>query len=219
MGKHHSSHEDEEEKEPWWRGPAKWIIAMFLVLMLIGMYFPYYNLKHNPAPLNIPSIGDISHIFENAEIDNGGRTNQIGEAARYIDPTNPVIKQTATTISTQSCDGSRICNAKALYYFVRDNIEYVSDPSGMEYIEPPVELLKTGGGDCESGAILLAALQESVGINARIVLIPGHALIRIFMPDAPKMYRHGDWIYLDWTCSSCDFGELSREVLARVDAP
>ena len=213
---HHHKHHEEEEREPWWKGPVKWIMGMFLVLMLIGMYFPYYNLKHNPAPTNIPNIDDIGWILEGEDVNNLNRTNSLKQAILFVDPTNPMIKQAATTISTQSCEGSKICNAKAVYYFVRDNIEYVSDPVGKEYIEPPVEVLKTGGADCESGAILLAALEESIGVSARFVLIPNHALIKIFMPDAPKRYRHGEWIYLDWTCSSCDFGELSREVLAKI---
>lgn len=206
----------EEKEEQWWQGPAKWIIGLFLILMLIGWYFPYYNMSSNPPPKNIPSLEDIAWIFSNAEIGNGNRTNSIMDAGKFIDPQNPVIRQAATTISTQSCSGSQVCSARALYYFVRDNINYVADPIGMEYIEPPVEVFRTGGADCESGAILLAALNEAVGINARIVLIPGHALIRIFLPDAPRRYRHGDWVYLDWTCSGCDFGELSPEVLAKA---
>ena len=100
--------------------------------------------------------------------------------------------------------------------FVRDNIEYVSDPVAKEYIESPVELLQTRGGDCESGTLLLAALEESIGIDSEIVLIPGHAYLRIKLPSALNKYKlDGDWVYLDWTCNNCDFGEIPYKNVGR----
>jgi transglutaminase-like putative cysteine protease len=95
-----------------------------------------------------------------------------------------------------------------MYYFVRDNIQYVSDPYAKEYIASPLETLKTGGGDCDDGALLLAAMLESIGVNTRIVTIPGHAFVKAEMPDAPPKYKIGGWIYMDWTCRTCSFGEI-----------
>ena len=205
-----------EEKPPWWHGPTKIVVALLLVGLMIGWYFPYYNIKYNPSPKNIPTWADLERFYGDAEIGDYERTNKIRDATSFIDPTNPTIKQIATFIASQSCKGNPLCTSKALYYFVRDNLNYVSDPAAQEYIEPPVEILQTGGGDCESGSLLLANLHESVGLRTSLVLVPRHAIIRVFLPDAPKRFRHGDWVYLDWTCSNCEYGELAPNVLAEI---
>ena len=52
-------------------------------------------------------------------------------------------------------------------------------------------------------------MMESIGIQSEIVLIPRHAFLRIKIPDSPKQYTQDDkYIYLDWTCETCEFGEL-----------
>ena len=210
------SEELSEEQPPWWRGPVKWFMALLLISLMVGWYFPYYNVKYNPAPKDIPSRAELEEFFASVQIDNYNRTNKIRDAMDFVDPTNPTMKQIATSISVESCKGNPLCSSKAFYYFVRDNINYVSDPAAQEYIEPPVELLKTGGGDCESGSLLLANLHESIGLRTQMVLVPRHAIMKVYLPTAPKRYRHGDWIYLDWTCSTCEYGELSRQVLAQI---
>ncbi len=187
--------EEVEEQEPWYKGPIKWILAVFLALIIVLMIVPWYSIRLDPEPRNIPTIDEFSDIIN---VEAGNRTTSLIEAIERIDPSDPVIKQIATTIASSSCEQSRVCQAKALYYFVRDNIEYVGDPVSKEYIEEPVEVIQTKGADCESGTLLLAALEESIGINAEIVLIPGHAYLRIKLPDALNKYKlDGDWVYLD----------------------
>ncbi len=41
-----------------------------------------------------------------------------------VRPTDRTIRQVAATITSTACDESRICNAKAIFEFVRDNIKY-----------------------------------------------------------------------------------------------
>lgn len=41
-----------------------------------------------------------------------------------------------------------------------------------------------------------------------LVFIPGHAFLRIKLDKALKRYKVGEWIYLDWTCKTCRFGEI-----------
>lgn len=200
---------DEHDIEPKWKGPLKIIGSLFLLLIMVSWVVPYYSVKLNPEPKEIPSLIDVQSQFLNGvEIGNETGINDIREAAAMLDTRNPVIKQVATSIVTQSCPSSKICHAKALYYFVRDNIKYVSDPYEKEYIASPVETLKTGGGDCDDGALLLAAMIEAVGIESRIVVIPGHAMIKAMIPDAANRYKIKDWVYLDWTCKECGFGEM-----------
>ncbi len=207
---HHSHHFEEHEEMPkWWKGPARIILMLFLLLIIVSWIVPYYSVRLNPEPADIPSLSYIqSQFLDGVEIGNETGTSSLAEAAALTDANDPLIKQVATKIATQSCPESKICQVKSLYYFVKDSMEYVSDPYAKEYVASPVETLKVGGGDCDDGALLLASLIESIGIETKIVIIPGHAFIKASMPEAPRKYRMGDWIYMDWTCRRCGFGEI-----------
>lgn len=87
-------------------------------------------------------------------------------------------------------------------------MQYVSDPYSKEYIASPVETLKTGGGDCEDGTLLLGAMLESIGVDTRIVIIPGHAFLKALIPEASNKDKINGWVYMDWTCRECRFGEI-----------
>ena len=213
MKKEHKEEHDEEthdeEEEPKWKGPVKIILALFLLFIVVLWVVPYYSVKLNPEPSDIPSLELVnSQFLVGVGIGNETGTNDLRQAAARIKTNDPLIRQVATKIATQSCPESSICHAKALYYFVRDNIKYVSDPYAKEYIASPVETLKTGGGDCDDGALLLAALIESIGIKTRIVIVPGHAFIKASIPEAPPKYKIDDWVHMDWTCKKCGFGEI-----------
>jgi len=209
---HHSEehHAEEHEETPkWWKGPIRIILMLFLLLIIVSWMVPFYSVKLNPEPADIPSLSYIqSQFLDGVEIGNETGTSSLAEAAALTDANNPLIKQVATKIATQSCPESKICQAKALYYFVKDNMKYVSDPYAKEYVASPVETLKVGGGDCDDGALLLASLIKSIGIETKIIIIPGHAFIKASMPEAPRKYRIGDWVYMDWTCRKCAFGEI-----------
>jgi transglutaminase-like putative cysteine protease len=191
-----------EEKPPWYQGPIKYILAAFLVLIIIAMAVPYYAVTLDPEPKNIPSLAQV--LPSNMQIPvNTSQTYQ-----ELVNPSDQIIKQVADKIAAQSCKESKICQAKALYYFTRDNINYVSDPIGKEYLENPREVLATAAADCESGAILLASMIEAVGIDAQLVFIPNHAFVRIQLDKARAKYKIDDYICLDWTCNTCEFGEI-----------
>ena len=191
--------EQEEEKNPLWR----YIIAPVIILLILLMIIPFYSIKLDPEPRNIPTLEEALPLdLEIEKID-------VKTMRDLVLPTNPFIKQMATKIASQSCDEGKVCHAKAVYYFVRDSLQYVADPIAMEYIEHPLETLDNGGGDCESGALVLASMLEAVGVDAQLVFIPNHALVRIKLDEALKKYKRDDYIYLDWTCSKCDFGEVT----------
>jgi len=219
--KHSEHHEDSDEghdfHESKIKGPVKMIIGLFLLLIVVLWLVPFYGVKINPEPTMNVGLEDIQLQFLNGvEIGNETGTSSIKEAASRIKANDPVIKQVATSIATQSCTDSKICHAKALYYFVRDNIQYVSDPNNKEYIASPIETLKTGGGDCDDGAILLANLLESVGIKTNIVVIPGHAMIKSAIPELSPKYLIDGWVHMDWTCSECGFGEVSYQYVPQL---
>ena len=183
--------------------PLIYVIIPFLILLMILMIIPYYSIKLNPEPKNIPGLDIIPENIELIDLGNISYRNY----NNYLTPNDPVIKQLADKIVTSSCRENKICYAKALYYFVRDNFNYVSDPLAFEYVKTPRESLITKAGDCEDGSILLANLERAVGINTKFIFIPGHVYIQIYLPEAPKKYSKDGWINLDSTCKNCEFGE------------
>ncbi len=200
--------EEVEEPEPWYKGPLKYIIMLFLLLLIILWYFPKESIKLDPEPTKIPTIEEVLPLNFQLENETIKTKNDLHS---YIKPNDPIIKQIANKIATISCDGNQVCQAKAIYYFVRDNIEYVADPLGTEYFENPKEVLATKAADCESGTILLASLLGAIGIDYELVHIPYHVFLKIKLNKALKRHKINDWIYLDWTCKSCAFGELPLE--------
>ncbi|MFH1850052.1 MAG: transglutaminase-like domain-containing protein [archaeon] len=186
--------------------PLRYFIAPILIILLIATIIPYYAIRLDPEPTGIPAPAAV--LPSEIKILQGGQAIFTPEEfSELIRPSDPVIKQTADKVSTASCEGNRICQAKALYYFVRDNFDYVSDPPN-EYVKSAGETLASGGGDCDDFAVLLANLEQAIGIRTRFVFKPGHVYIQIYLPEALKKYRKGDWVNLDPTCRSCSFGEL-----------
>lgn len=189
-----------EEEEPR-RKPWIWILAIFLILIFVLSVFPYYGIKRDPRPYREINLEQL-YINEN----NYTRLKNFDEVKSF--QLSPVVKNSANKIGVYSCrDSNNICYAKAFFYFVRDNIQYVSDPE-HEYIQSPEETLYSGGGDCEDMTILLAMLMKSVGIDSRIVLTSNHAFLEIYLEDAMDSYKVNDYIGLDPTCSYCEFGEV-----------
>ncbi len=200
---------EEEEQKPWWT-PLKIILAILLALLIIMMVIPYYGVKLDPNPEKIPTIDDVVSEWK---IENySTKINSKEDYVNFIKAEE--VKLVADKIASISCEGNKVCQAKAMYYFVRNNYDYISDPQEREYIEDPREFLSVGGGDCESGSIALASLLEAIGIRTQIVFVPGHAYLRIFLPLALKRYKLEDnWVYLDWTCKICDFGEIPSQYI------
>ncbi len=201
--------EEFEEKDPWYKGPIKFIIMLFLLLIMVMWVFSYYAVEVDPSPKRIPAIEEV--FIQNFEVNISGERNIVDkdDYAKLITPNDPVIKQTADKIASMACDGSRVCYAKAIFYFVRDNFQYVSDPVAFEYVKGARESLVLKSIDCEDGAVLAANLLEAVGIKTRLVFIPRHAYIDIWLPEAAKRYKQENgWISLDLTCKNCDFGEI-----------
>ncbi len=198
---------EEEEPKP---NPLKYILAVFLALIIVLMVVPYYSVRLDPSPNYIPTIEEV--LPEGVSVRNQSvKINSSYDMRLFVTPTDPTIKYIANRIASLACEGNVICQGKAMYYFVRDDLEYVGDPIGYEYVEPNVEVLASGGGDCESGSLVLASLMEAIGVDAQLVFVANHAYVRIKLEEAPAKYKRDDWIYLDWTCKECGFGEIPWE--------
>ena len=208
---------EEEEKVPWYRGPIKFIIMMFLLLILIMWVFSNYAVKIDPIPKRIPAVEEV--FVQNFEVNISSERNIFvkEDYKELIKPNDPVVKLVADKIVSISCDGSKVCQAKAIFYFVRDNFQYVSDPNEFEYVKGARESLVAKGGDCEDGSLLALSLMEAIGIKGRLVFVPRHVYVDIWLPKAAKRYKQKDgWISLDVTCKNCDFGEIPFD---NVDEP
>jgi hypothetical protein len=196
--------EEIEEKEHWYKGPLKWIVGVFLLLMIVSFIIPSYGIKLDPSPIYIPSIDEV-FSGENATV------HEVSlDYLDLLEPTNPKIKQAANKIvSLSGCKSSKVCNAKAIFYFVQQNINYVNDPVSREYLASTTETLSTGSGDCDDYSILLSNLLQSIGIPTRFVFVPGHVYVQANLPDAMKKYKQeNSWVNLDATCSNCEFGNI-----------
>ena len=198
---------NEELEEEKGRSPFVYILALFMILLLLLWIVPYYSVRLDPEPKNIPSKESILP----ANITVGERNTTLitrNEFLSLLNPNDQLIKQTASKVASQSCSSEKICQAKAIFYFVRDNFDYVSDPR-TEYVESAREVLATGGSDCDGMAVLLANLEMAIGIETRFVFIPDHVYVQIKLDEAMKKYKTDDgWINLDATCSYCEFGEI-----------
>ncbi|MBW3017469.1 transglutaminase-like domain-containing protein [Candidatus Woesearchaeota archaeon] len=201
-----------EEEQKWYHGPLKWIMALFLLLILVSWTFANYAVKVDPEPKYIPSLAEVVGTLnvENISHVPNGRA----DFKRFINPNDPEIKRIASTIASISCgSGQPVCQAKAIYYFVQQNIDYVSDPD-LEYVESAKEVLKTGASDCDGMAVLLANLEQAIGVEARLAFIPNHVYVELRLPEGPNKYH--DWFPADATCKSCKFGETSADTSEKL---
>ena len=200
--------EDEEEK----RNPLIYIGALFLIFIIIILILPKTIIKMDPRPTRIPSKQEVLNGINITIEEKNHSISNINDFLRFIQPNNELIKQVANTIVSKSCDtSSNICQAKAIFYFVRDNFIYISDPR-MEYVAYPEETLLSGGGDCDDLAVLLLNLEEAIGIKSRFVFTDNHVFVQINLKEALSRYRDSQgWINLDPTCKDCEFGRLSPE--------
>ncbi len=194
------------EKEPWYKGPMKYILAIGIIFILVLWLFPVYSVKLDPHPNVIPKLGEVLPDDINVT---ESHFNEISLV--MVNGKDDVVKEVADKVSVRSCkESSKVCHAKALFYFVRDNFDYVSDPNKYEYVKSAKQSLVSGGGDCDDASVLLASLLDAVGIRSRFVFIPGHVYVQAYLPEALNRYKDkGDYVNLDAVCSSCEFGEIS----------
>jgi transglutaminase-like putative cysteine protease len=203
------NNEVEEENDNWYKGPIKFILVIFLILLIVLWFFPSYSVKLDPEPKYVAKIDEV--ISDNIEIGNvSNELKNYNDFRKFVKPNDPVIKRVADRIvSLSGCGSNRVCQAKAIFYFVRDNFDYVSDPYTYEYVKSARESLLSRNGDCEDGSLLIANLLEAIGIKTRFVFIPKHVFVQVYIPEALNKYKiENNWINLDTTCDNCGFGEI-----------
>jgi len=197
----------QEEFIPRKRSPYYALVALITAVALFLLSIQAYFYLIRPYPVNIPSLEEVGK-FLGPELAEPFSSHRADEVKRVIEEVRDNIKQVANFIAARSCrEADRVCQSKALFYFVRDEIRYVPDGRFHDQLENPLTVLKTGGADCEDTAVLLVALEKAIGNNVRLVFVPGHAYAQVSIPD----YRGEKWLNLEATCKTCQFGELPNQ--------
>lgn len=182
------------------------VAAAALILLSIRGYF----LLIHPSPRVELGLEDIQSFLP-ADFQEPFSSHRPEEVAVVLNETRDTIKQVANRIASSSCrNGDRVCQTKALFEFVRDEITYVPDPEFHDQLENPLTVLKTGGADCEDMSVLLIALQKAIGNQARLVFVPGHAYAQVKIPN----YKDR-WLNMDATCKTCSFNEVPTDTLLK----
>jgi len=196
------SKENQEEKKG--LNPLKIILGLFLILLVTIWIIPHYGIKQNPEPNYTPTLAELNILSLSIPTINSNRIQDFIQV-------NSEIKQIADKIVTLSCkETHQICNAKAIFYFVQQNFNYLNDPLTFEYYKTPQESLQSNSGDCDDGSILLSSLLQSIGFQTRFVFVPAHVYIQVKIPEAKSVYKQEKgWINLDSTCKDCEFGEIN----------
>ena len=195
-----------EPIEPKKKGPFYAFVAFVVAIALVILSVEGYFYLIHPEPGETPSLASIQ-IFITQKPDQPFLSYQPKDIRRMMADIQDPLKQVANFIAAKACNkADSVCQSKALFYFVRDRINYVADPQFRDKLENPLVTLKTGGADCEDMAVLVGALEKAIGNDARLVFIPGHAYAQVRIPD----YRDA-WYSLEATCKTCKWNEVPDE--------
>lgn len=183
-------------------------VASFAALALFLLSIRGYFYLIHPEPIMKMTLSDVQEFLP-SDLKEPFSSHQSDEVKNVIRSTSDTIKQIANLIAVDSCrKADSVCQSKALFYFVRDNITYVSDAKFHDQLENPLITLKTGGADCEDMAVLSIALQKAIGNEVRLVFVPGHAYAQVKIP------KYKDkWLNMEATCKTCNFNEVPTDTL------
>lgn len=104
-------------------------------------------------------------------------------SAFYFDKVNDLVSYDEVEQLASSLRGGtgpyNVQEIIAAFDWIRDNIAYADDPEDVW--QSPKDTMSLGSGDCEDQAILMASLVGSLGGNARVNIIQGHAFATVYM--------------------------------------
>jgi len=98
-----------------------------------------------------------------------------GLFSNYVMPLNKQVRDTTMSLLSDVPEGIS-SNTDAwkiwkIHNWVANNIVYVSDPMGFEYMTYPYETLDCKAGDCDDFSVLLASMYEASGLDAMIAYV------------------------------------------------
>lgn len=107
--------------------------------------------------------------------------------AYYVTPHDPEIRSLATDATTGKYGTDD--RAKAIFdALCKRGVSYAYDPNdpiggSVDYYQFPSQTLALGGGDCDDLSTLYASCLESVGIESKLVFVPGHVFVGYERPE------------------------------------
>ena len=81
------------------------------------------------------------------------------------------VRNLATEITKDIPQGDYSSEMLALYYWVCQNIRYVRDPQGVEWVQSPRKTIEFRSGDCDDMATLIAAMLMALGNQAEFAVV------------------------------------------------
>lgn len=169
-------------------------------------------------PQTYPASGTISYPLADGD---AGTAQTVALIRRLVDEgkRDEVVNRTAIEMLRRggAFGYDKMRQGRAIYDGVLRGIGYVPDPVGKELLRPARAILEVRAGDCdEINAILLPALLESVGIEARLVTIAAH-------PAAPAEFTHiyceanidGRWVPMDAARKGARWGNTPKRAFRR----
>ena len=93
--------------------------------------------------------------------------------------TNDIIRallRAVKDVRSQTADFSRqfspdYAGLRSLFWWVKENIEYKEDPSGVQWIREPARLYADGVGDCKSYTLFIVSVLENIGLRYEIKFV------------------------------------------------
>lgn len=114
-------------------------------------------------------------------------------------------------------------NAKHMHYQGIDLVNYLTTfvqsvpykSEVGEYKKYPIETLFERGGDCEDKSALLAAILNTFGFDAAMVLLPGHMAVAISCNNCGGYYLHNgkQYSFIETTANGWTIGSVPEEYL------
>lgn len=106
------------------------------------------------------------------------------------------IRRLVEKICEEVAEGDYAGELLAIYYWVKQNIRYMRDIDGVEFLKSPNQLIKTRSGDCDDIATLLAAMFMAAGnpVHFTIVAFNGgmpvfsHVYVEVVTPHGPVLF-------------------------------
>ncbi|MDY6930626.1 MAG: transglutaminase family protein [Halobacteriota archaeon] len=176
-----------------------------------GKWFDYGTVFTNPIKIVVhPAIEPTNKEY----ISNPRYLHN--EMNRLVNSSDPQVIEISDNIAERYPGEYNVYQICALFDYVSETIEYVSDPVDEEIWQTPDETLELCAGDCEDYAILMASLISASGGNARLYLTDDHAFAAVYVgedvkgvDDAIRRYyntqatiyfmtdEYGSWLILD----------------------
>ncbi len=118
--------------------------------------------------------------------------------------------------------------AEAIFYFVRDRVNYTPDIDQFPYEEfaqnadelaAIIDQNGVGYGDCEDSAVLLAVMYKGAGYRSAIAVGPGHTAALVYLPDYKKaaatfeLEGEPGWVWAEATGKNNPLGWVPKEVI------